>query len=173
MNKLNRHIYLIGMPGCGKSSLGKRIAASLKLPYVDTDVLLTESLQMDTKQILEQYGEQAFRNAETNILSHLSAAKPCLISTGGGLPLKEINQRIMQNNGYIVLIDRPLEMIKSNIRIEKRPLLVKKGIQELDRIYAIRMPIYAKLADEILVNTSNMFEAMKRLEDIVQKQCSL
>lgn len=170
MNKLSRHIYLTGMPGSGKSSLGKRVAASLRLPYVDTDILLTQSLKKDTREILEQYGEKAFRDAETNLLVHLNTLSPCIISTGGGIPLKEINQKIMHDNGYVVLVDRPLSLIKSNIRIEKRPLLVEKGLSELERIYDIRMPIYKKTADIILTNTANLFEGIKQLEHLIRTQ---
>ena len=170
MERLSRHIYLTGMPGSGKSSLGKRVAASLRLPYVDTDLLLTQSLKKDTKEILENYGELAFRNAETNLLIHLNTLSPCIISTGGGVPLKEINQKIMHDNGFVVLIDRPLSMIKSNIRIEKRPLLVEKGLAELERIYEVRMPIYRKTADAILTNTANLYEGIKQLEHIIRSQ---
>lgn len=170
MSALRRHIYLIGMPGSGKSSLGKRVAIALRLPYVDTDVLLTQSTKKDTKELLEQYGEKAFRTAETNLLVHLNTLAPCIISTGGGVPLKEINQKIMHDNGYVILVDRPLELIKSNIRIEKRPLLVEKGLAELERIYEIRMPIYRKTADIVLTNTKNMFEAIKQLEEIIRTQ---
>lgn len=170
MNKLSRHIYLTGMPGSGKSSLGKRVATSLRLPYVDTDILLTQSLKKDTREILEQYGERAFRDAETNLLVHLNTLSPCIISTGGGVPLKEINQKIMHDNGYVVLVDRPLSLIKSNIRIEKRPLLVEKGLSELERIYDIRMPIYKKTADIILTNTANLFEGIKQLEHLIRTQ---
>lgn len=170
MNKLKRHIFLIGMPGCGKSSLGKKVSSILNLPYVDTDLLLTQLMNMDTKEILETQGEEAFRNAETNILLKLCKEEPMLISTGGGLPLKPINRKIMHDNGYIIFIDRPLKSIKANIRIEKRPLLVKKGIDELDNIYKVRYPIYTSYADTSFLNDFGYMEGLSMLEKLILEQ---
>lgn len=170
MGSLKRHIFLIGMPGSGKSSLGKRVANTLGLPYVDTDLMLMQILNMDTKKILETYGEKAFRNAETNLLIHLLSMQPGLISTGGGLPLIEINSKIIKDNGFVVLIDRPIESIKSNIRIEKRPLLVKEGANELSRIYELRMPLYKEVADVVLTNTRGFQEGVSELENICKSQ---
>ena len=172
MTSLKKHIYLIGMPGSGKSSLGRRVATSLRLPYVDTDNLLAQIFKKDTKTILQEYGEPAFRNAETNLLIRLCAANPCIISTGGGLPLKEINQKIMKDNGYVILIDRPLDSIKSNIRFEKRPLLMGDGMKKLEQINEIRMPIYKSCADYTFNNLSNISEGINSLSKVILSQMS-
>ena len=118
---MDRHIFLIGMPGCGKSSLGKKSASYLGLNYVDMDQRIERVFGMPTSQIFQRYGEQAFRNAETNMLIHLTREPGALVSTGGGTVLREQNRAIMKNHGVIVLIDRPLEQILSDIKKEKAP----------------------------------------------------
>lgn len=170
MSMLQRHIYLIGMPGCGKSSLGKRVASRLQLPYVDTDVVLTELMKMDTRQILENYGEEAFRNTETNMLISLIDMQPCIISTGGGVSLKALNRKIMHDNGLVVLIDRTLEDIMGNFRIEKRPLLAKKDIDEVKKIYDDRMPIYKSIADVVFTNSEGFDAGIAGLENICNNE---
>ena len=106
---MDRHIFLVGMPGSGKSALGRRVASKLQIPYLDTDVYLTETTGMDTAQLYQYFGEQAFRDGETRLLQKLAGAVPGIISTGGGVCLRECNRRLMKNHGIIVLIDRPIE----------------------------------------------------------------
>ena len=105
---LERHIFLIGMPGCGKSSLGKKVASVTRVPYVDTDQRITDAVGCSVSDMFERYGEAAFRNAETNVLIQLTREQPSLVSTGGGMVLRENNRAIMRNHGVIVLIVRPL-----------------------------------------------------------------
>ncbi|MCL1855358.1 MAG: shikimate kinase [Clostridia bacterium] len=163
---MDRHIFLVGMPGSGKSTLGKRVALKLQMPYLDTDAYLTERSGMNTAQIFETYGEKAFRDGETRLLQELVNAAPGMISTGGGVALREENRRIMKDQGYIVLIDRPLDDIMMDIRAEKRPLLVRKGREEIDRIYRERMPIYRSIADVVLENGSGFHNGVRGLEEI-------
>ena len=90
---MDRHIFLVGMPGSGKSALGRRVASKLQIPYLDTDVYLTETTGMDTAQLYQYFGEQAFRDGETRLLQNLAGAVPGIISTGGGVCLRECNRR--------------------------------------------------------------------------------
>ena len=78
---LNRHVYIIGMPGSGKSSLGRRVASNLGLPFIDTDQRIEQSVGCSTSDIFAHYGEQAFRNAETNMLIELSREQGSIVST--------------------------------------------------------------------------------------------
>lgn len=71
---MDRHIFLVGMPGSGKSALGRRVASKLQIPYLDTDVYLTETTGMDTAQLYQTFGEQAFRDGETRLLQELAGA---------------------------------------------------------------------------------------------------
>ncbi len=166
---MERHIFLIGMPGSGKSALGRRVALKLQTPYLDTDTYLAERTGMNTAQIFETFGEQAFRDGETRLLEELINATPGIISTGGGTPLREINRQIMKNHGYIVLIDRPIDDICMDIRAEKRPFLAAKGREEVERIYNERMPVYQSIADYRLDNGNGFHNGLAALEDVARR----
>jgi shikimate kinase len=164
---MDRHIFLIGMPGSGKSSLGKRLAGRLGVPYVDTDTLITEMTGMTLQQIFDGPGEQAFRNAETNVLMYLADQKPAIVSTGGGMVMREENRLIMRNQGVIVLIDRPLDDILSDIKLDRRPMLALKGKDEVVRLYDARIETYRKVADAVLDNSQGFTNGIMNLEKLV------
>lgn len=164
---MERHIFLIGMPGSGKSSLGKRTARRMNIPYIDTDTVLSQRAGSTIYEIFQNYGEQAFRNAETNLLIHLIDEEPSIISTGGGMVLRQMNCDIMKNCGVIVLVDRPIEQILSDIKLDRRPMLAEKGMQGVVDLYKERMPIYRTLADASLDNSKGYYPGLSSLEDII------
>jgi len=124
---------------------------------------------MDTAQLYAAFGEQAFRDAETRLLQKLINATPGIISTGGGLCLREENRQLMHNHGLIVLIDRPIDDIMLDIRAEKRPYLAQKGREEVERIYNERMPIYRSAADVVMDNGNGFHNGLAALEDDVRR----
>ena len=166
---LERHIFLIGMPGCGKSSLGKKVASVTRVPYADTDQRIVDAAGCSVGEVFERYGEAAFRNAETNVLIQLTREQPSLVSTSGGMVLRENNRAIMRNHGVIVLIDRPLEDIMGDIKLDRRPLLAKKGLGEVERLYHERIDIYRAAADFVLDNSHGYYAGLKELENIVHR----
>ena len=139
------------------------------MPYLDTDIYLTETTGMDTAQLFQNFGEQAFRDGETRLLEELAMVTPGVISTGGGLCLREYNRKLMKNSGVIVLIDRPIDDIMLDIRAEKRPLLAQKGKEEIERIYNERMPIYREAADIVMDNGNGFHNGLAALEEIVRR----
>ncbi len=165
---IERHIFIIGMPGCGKSSLGRKVASNLGLPYVDTDQRIEQAVGCPTTQIFERYGEQAFRNAETNVLIQLSREPGSIVSTGGGMVLRDVNRAIMRNHGIILLVDRPLEEIMGDIKLDRRPLLKKKGLGEVERLYNERIGIYRQVADAVLDNGHGYFAGLSGMEKIIR-----
>ena len=136
---LDRHIFLIGMPGAGKSSLGRKVSSILRIPYVDMDKQILEEVGCDgVPEMFARYGENSFRVAETNLLLRLTGERPAVVSTGGGTVLRPENRGLMRSCGLIVLIDRPVEEIKTDIKVDRRPLLAAKGPDALDDLYRDR-----------------------------------
>ena len=165
---MDRHIFIIGMPGCGKPSLGKKVAANMNLPYVDTDQRIEQAFGCPTSQIFERYGEQAFRNAETNTLIQLTRETGSLVSTGGGMVMRENNREIMRNHGIIVLVDRPLEEIMGDIKLNRRPLLAQKGLPEVERLYHERIDTYRSIADVVLDNSHGYHAGVNGMEKLIR-----
>lgn len=166
---IDRHLFIIGMPGCGKSSLGKRVARELRIPYVDTDQRISDGAGCTVPQLFERYGEQAFRNAETNVLIQLTREQPSLVSTGGGMIMREENRAIMRNHGVILLIDRPLEDILSDIKLDRRPLLAQKGLGEVERLYRERIDVYRGAADAVLMNDQGYYAGLNNFAAIIHR----
>ena len=170
---MDRHIFLIGMPGSGKSSLGKKVASNLELAYVDTDQRIEQAFGCPTSQIFEKYGEQAFRNAETNTLIQLTREPGSLVSTGGGMILRDNNREIMRNHGIIVLVDRPLAEIMGDIKLNRRPLLAQKGLPEVERLYHERIDVYRSSADVVLDNSHGYYAGVNGLEKLIRTLVNL
>ena len=167
---LDRHIFLIGMQGCGKSSLGKRVARETGLLFADTDALVAQSAGCTVTEFFERYGEENFRRAETNALAALTRAKPMMISTGGGTVMNPVNRHIMRSWGRIVLIDRPLEEILSDIKLDRRPTLRDGGLAEVERVWRERYPVYTALADITVQNNQGYHMAVYTLSKLVKER---
>ena len=167
---LDRQIYLIGMPGSGKSSLGSRAARELGLPFTDLDQWIKERAGKTIPEIFAQYGEAAFRKAETGALVDLTWKQPGVIALGGGAAMTEVNRKIMRSWGSMILLERPLEQILSNIRAEDYPLLRENPEKKLRELYEVRMPVYRKLADVICRNDMDYTQTLSILERILKER---
>ena len=167
---LDRHIFMIGMQGCGKSSLGKRVAKETGLPFADTDAWVAQSADCTVNEFFERYGEEAFRLAETRVLAALTRARPMIISTGGGTVMNPVNRHIMRSWGRIVLIDRPLEDILGDIKLDRRPTLRDGGLAEVERVYRERIPVYRELADITLRNDQGYHMAVYTLTRLIRER---
>ena len=166
---MDHHIFIIGMPGSGKSSLGRKVGSILRVPYVDMDRLISEELGGSVTEIFARWGEDAFRNAETNLLIRLTREAPCLVSTGGGTVMREVNRAIMKSSGVILLVDRPLDQILSDIKLDRRPLLAEKGLGEVERLYRERINTYRASADLVLRNSEGYFSGVSGMEKLVRE----
>lgn len=150
---LSMHVFLIGMAGAGKSSLGKRLATGVGAPFVDTDQRVSMMIGLSLGQIFEQMGEEFFRNAETGALIELAGVQPCVVATGGGTAMNAENVRIMKNHGIIVHIDRPLDQILSDIKMDRRPNLAGGSYEDVIMLYNQRIGHYRAAADYRLDNS--------------------
>ena len=163
-----KHVFLIGMPGSGKSSLGRRTAKETGLQFADMDEMIEKAAGMSVTEFFSAHGEEAFRQAETNLLCWLTRAKPMIISTGGGSVMREENRKIMRNWGSVIWVDRPPEEIAGDLRTENRPLLKDGGIEKLQALYAERMPVYREAADYTLNNNQGYMPALYALIRILK-----
>ena len=166
----DRHIFLIGMQGCGKSSLGKRVARETGLSFMDTDAMVAASAGCTVNEFFEKYGEETFRRAETGALSLLTRKPPMIISTGGGTIMNPVNRHIMRAWGAIVLIDRPLEEILSDIKLDRRPTLRDGGLAEVERVYNERIGVYRGLADITVRNDQGYHMAVYTLTRLIRER---
>lgn len=137
---LRRNIVLIGMPGCGKTLLGKQLAASLGREFLDIDAGVQKMTGKSPAEIITQCGEKRFRAAESEVAAEYGALSGKVIACGGGTPLSRENRRNLSRNALTVFIDAPLD----SLDISGRPL--SQGVS-LEKMYAERMPLYKEMCD--------------------------
>ncbi len=137
-----RNIVLIGMPSCGKSTVGKRLSLELSKEFVDSDEEIVRKTGKSIPEIFEAEGEKGFREIESKVIAELSLRQNCIIATGGGAILNKRNIDLLKENGEVVFIDRPLEML---ITTSDRPLSSDRAL--LEQRFNERYAIYNERAD--------------------------
>lgn len=145
-----KNIVLIGMPGCGKTTIGKQLAEKLNKKFCDADEML-EAWEGKTIKELFALGEELFRDAETRTIKRLSAEKGLVIATGGGVVKRPENMAMLRSSGVIVFIDRSPELICADVDVESRPLLAE-GRQRIFELYKERLELYQKYRDFAVAN---------------------
>ena len=141
-------IVLIGMPGCGKSTVGRLIARNTGRPLIDTDDMIAERAGCSCGDCLRTDGEEAFRRLETEALREACKRTGCVIATGGGVVTRPENLNIMRQNGVIFHLERPAETLAGN---EDRPLSATP--EKLREVARARAPLYARMRDYAIQNT--------------------
>lgn len=168
---MKKNIVLVGIMGCGKTSIGLSLSYKLKMPVIDMDKEIEKQEKMLISEIFAKYGEEYFRNVETQTAKKLSKLDGYIISTGGGVVLKGENMEYLKNNGIIVYIHRTPDEIVKSVNTENRPLL-KDGPQKLFDIYNARHNTYLKYADVVVNNSGSFTEGVENVysavKDIIQ-----
>lgn len=137
-----RKIYLVGFMGCGKSAIGRRLSYFLKLPYYDMDTEIVRQQGMTIPEIFEKYGEERFREIETEFLESFRDER-CIIATGGGVAMNENNRRIMRRTGLVFFLDATFNDIYIRIRHDKnRPIVQRSTREQLEELYTTRRKFY-------------------------------
>lgn len=135
-------IYLIGMPGCGKSTIGRALAKASGRDFIDTDVLIQKKCGISCGDIIKRDGEAAFRAIETEVMAEVSGLCGKVIATGGGVVTRPENLPLMRRCGVIVFLDTPLERLST----KGRPLSAG-GADAIARLAEARLPLYRAWAD--------------------------
>jgi shikimate kinase len=141
-------IILIGLPGSGKTTIGRQLAKRLRLPFVDSDQAIEERLGGSIRDFFEREGEARFRDLEQSVIDELTQGPSCVLSTGGGVVLREANRVHLRARGQVFYLRSTPEEVFRRIRHDRsRPLLlVPDPLQTLRDLYAVRDPLYRETA---------------------------
>lgn len=163
---LKKNIILIGMPGSGKSTLGQMLAKNLEFEFVDTDEIIEEEYGQTISDIFKEYGEEIFRDVESDTLHKIFNKAKMVVSTGGGVILREKNMNFLKQYGIIVFIKRdPCDIIRT-IDYKSRPLL-KEGKDAFFKLYQERLHLYEEYADIIVGVRASIKESLDLLSSKV------
>ena len=152
--QLPKNIILVGFMGCGKSTIGRVISQQLNYPLLDTDVMISKNTKMQIPEIFKQNGEDHFRGLETDLIQHLSDIEVAkhVISTGGGLPIREENRGLLKSLGYVVWLRASVDCILERTGTSNhRPLLnTPDPRQTIASLLTERDPLYEACSDLII-----------------------
>ena len=163
LSRQMKNIVLIGMPGCGKSTIGTLLAETLGRTFVDADAQIVQMAGKSIPEIFAQDGEDAFRQWESDALAHLGKQSGLVIATGGGCVTRQRNYPALHQNGSIVWLERDLSLLPT----DGRPLSQSNRLEEM---YAVRKPLYEAFADVRVANTGSpentVTEILSKLEEL-------
>ncbi len=165
------NIVLIGMPGSGKTSVGKSLARMLKMHFVDTDEKLVSDTGRSIADIFAKDGEAAFRAMEASCVNDCAQMQNTVISTGGGVVLREENMKALAQNGRIVWLNRPIADIAA-MNLNDRPL-VGEDTKRVYALFAAREPLYRKYAALTVNNKGSVYTVAAKLISMLPKRLNL
>ena len=165
-----RNIYLVGMPGAGKSTVGRALAKCLRLTFIDADKAITDKTGVTIATIFELEGEAGFRQRETALIAELSARSEILVATGGGAILREENRALLRASGVVIYLRAKIDDLWARTQHDsKRPLLRAENPRAvLTSLLEIREPLYAALAD-LIVETVGYPKVTKLSQEIADR----
>jgi shikimate kinase len=142
-------VYLVGMPGSGKSTVGRELAGRLGVPFVDLDERIEREAGSTVPEIFRHEGEASFRALEASALVKSSMEDPAVIACGGGVVLEPANRITLRNTGVAVFLDVPLDELRRRVEpTSDRPLIRKEG--DLDELFESRGPLYREFAAHVV-----------------------
>ena len=156
------NIILIGMPGCGKTTVGQALATMQGKRFVDADAVLEERVGRKITDIIPTDGEEAFRQMETDTLAELGKQSGLVIATGGGCVTRERNYPLLNQNGTILWLTRELDKLPTH----GRPLSQTGKLQQM---YAVREPMYRRFADAVIENDGTVEETLAQIRAALEK----
>lgn len=145
-------IALVGLPGSGKSTVGRQLARRLQLPFIDSDTVIEQRLGCSIREYFEREGEDRFRDVEEAVLDELTQSHHGVLSTGGGSVLRPINRERLHQRGQVVYLHSSPDEVFRRLRHDvNRPLLqVSDPLGRLRDLYAVRDPLYRETAHFVI-----------------------
>ena len=155
LNKESQNLILIGMAGCGKTTIGKQVAQLLGKEFIDTDAIIEQKAGKSIAEIFALEGEEHFRKLESEVLKEVGKLSNKVISTGGGVVTKSENYFSLKQNGVILWIKREVNLLAS----DNRPL--SKDKETIKKLYQQRKEMYSYFADGVVFNNGEIDVAIK------------
>lgn len=145
-------ISLIGLPGSGKSTVGRQLARRLQLPFFDSDHVIEQHLSCSIREYFEREGEARFRDVEQSVIDELTQKNNCVLSTGGGVVLRPANRQHLRERAQVIYLNSSPEELYRRLRHDKsRPLLqVADPLDRLRELFTQRDPLYRETAHFII-----------------------
>ena len=147
-----QNIYLVGLMGAGKTTIGKMLAKRLAYVFIDSDHEIEARTGVSLPTIFEIEGEEGFRKREAQVIAEMAAREGHVVATGGGAVLRAENRANLRSSGLVLYLNVPLFALYERTRLDKnRPLLqVKDPLQRLKELHAERDPLYREIADIVV-----------------------
>lgn len=162
-----RNIVLIGMPGCGKSTLGRYLAEILERDFIDADPEIEKDAGKTIPELFA-VSEDCFREQETKTVKRLAGLQGKVVAMGGGVVLRRENIENLKKNGTIIFLDRSPGDIAGDVDTETRPLLAA-GRKRIYDLYAQREALYREAADVTVRNKGTLKETLQRLVEAAKQ----
>ncbi|MEG0546894.1 MAG: shikimate kinase [Oscillospiraceae bacterium] len=164
-----KNIVLIGMPACGKSTIGVILAKTLGFDFIDTDLIIQQREKRLLQDIIDNDGLQEFLDIECNSVLSLDV-KNSIIATGGSVVFRECAMAHLKKNSTIIFIDVSIQTLKDRLNNIKTRGIAAKQTQTIDEIFNERMPLYKKYADFTLnLESKNIEEAVSMIISLIKK----
>ena len=169
--RLDRPIVLVGLMGVGKSTVGRRLAKRLGLPFVDSDSEIEDASGLSAAEVFERYGEKDFRDGERRLVARLIEGEVRVIATGGGAYVDPRTRQLLNERAITIWLDAPIEVLaERTARRDTRPLLKGPDAKEvLTRLAAERAPAYAEAHIHVTSSHGAHAEVVETIVEALQR----
>lgn len=168
-NMMHQQVFLVGMPGSGKTTIGRALAERLDVDFYDIDSMIQEKTGKSFQNIIINEGEPAFREYEYEAIREIISKNPAVVATGGGTVLSDATVKLMRDAGIVVFIHRDVKQILDDLDLEIRPLL-KENIEYIFRLYEERYPLYEKVSHIQIQNASSVNAAVEQIKEALPNE---